>query len=92
MRKSILDQAGSIPYPRVAWTNAPVLIEVWQHEDEVQCHVVNYSESPQPVTINFGEPVTGKIISLDNSETNFSGSQVEMVLDIYNILRYHPIE
>lgn len=91
MRKSILDQAGSIPYPRVAWTNAPVLIEVWQHEDEKQCHVVNYSESPQPVTINFGESVAGKILSLDNSETDFFGSQVEMELDIYNIIRYQSM-
>jgi hypothetical protein len=83
-----LDEIGNLPFPRVKWAHAPVLIEVWQSADERQCHLVNYAEDLQTVTVDFGESVTGKVVAPNFKDMDFKGHQIELELDVYAVLRY----
>lgn len=73
--------------PRV-FTDEPVLIDVWQRDNEMQVHLVNYAPSPQTVQVRFGTHRTGVMVSPDTEAPNqFSGYEIQIPLDIYTILR-----
>lgn len=77
------------PFP-VAKTDTPVLVEFWHRGDEYQLHLVNYALEPARVLVNFGKPSSGKVLSPDQEEVDFEGAQLEIIVDIYNILVWHP--
>lgn len=87
-REALLEAVGERPYPRVR-SGDPVLVEVWRKGEGWQLHLVNYAASPQPVTIEFGQPVRGTILSPDGpAEAVFEGLSVEIELDVYTVLDY----
>ncbi|NSW51398.1 MAG: hypothetical protein HPY85_02700 [Anaerolineae bacterium] len=71
-------------------SSQPMLIESWQSGDELQVHLVNYSQEPQEVTVDFRcdldgcyemyPPHTGQGAVLNQQ---FSGSTVTVVVDLY---------
>lgn len=74
--------------PRVSWTDSPVLIEVWQHKDESQIHLVNYGNNNQKVTVKFEKFASGQIISPGETTADFEGEQIEFELGVYSVIKY----
>jgi len=87
-QESVLDVFRHVPCPKVAWTEFPVLIEVWHRNGEAQVHLVNYGNKPQKVTVLFERLASGKINAPGKKVVNFEGEQVELELDVYAVLRY----
>ena len=51
--------------------------------------LVSYAAGPQPVTIEFGQPVRGTILSPDGpAEAVVEGLSMEIELDVYAVLDY----
>jgi hypothetical protein len=87
-REALLEALGERPYPRVM-AGAPVLAEVWRKGKGWQLHLVNYGAGPQPVTVEFGQPVRGTILSPDGpAGVVLEGQSVEIGLDVYAVLDY----
>ena len=72
---SVLDVFHHIPCPKVDWTDFPVLIEVWQHKDEAQVHLVNYGSKSQKVTVIFEKLASGKSMLLGKKLLNSKASR-----------------
>jgi hypothetical protein len=87
MRQALLAALGDASRHQVQ-SEAPLLVEIGQQGERFQLHLVNYADRPQRVTIAFGKPVSGEILSPDGKEAAFEGSQVELVLDVYALLLY----
>jgi hypothetical protein len=87
-QEALLAALGERPYPRVA-AGAPVLAEVWRKGEGWQLHLVNYGEDPQPVTVEFAQPVHGTILSPDGRAGEvLEGRRVGIGLDVYTVLDY----
>jgi hypothetical protein len=87
-QEALLEALGERPYPRVR-SGIPVLVEAWRRGEGWQLHLVNYGSKPQPVTVEFGQPVRGTILSADEpADAVFEGLSVEIELDVYTVLDY----
>lgn len=87
-QETLLAALGERPYPRIT-ARTPVLTEVWRKGEGWQLHLVNYGASPQPVTVEFGQPVRGTILSPDGPASEvLKGRSVEIGLDVYTVLNY----
>jgi hypothetical protein len=91
-RESALAALGEPPFPRVT-SAAPVLVEPWLKGDRWQLHLVNYAAQAQSVKVEFGQPVSGRLLTPDKdgqteSESTFGGSVFECTLDVYAVLEY----
>lgn len=68
----------------------PVLVESWQKGDSSQLHLVNYSQKPITVNLEFTRSVTGSCLSPDRSAPiDIKGTFISVPLDIYNVLVFH---
>lgn len=85
-REALLAALGPRPYPRVT-ASAPVLVELWRQREAWQLHLVNYALAPQPVWVEFGHAVAGRMISPDSPDGQFEGAILEFDLDVYAILQ-----
>jgi hypothetical protein len=74
-------------YPRVK-SNDPLLVELWKRGEISQLHLVNYTDRSQSLEIEFGRRVSGNCLSPDGACSGFSGSEITIDLDIYNILTF----
>jgi len=83
--RELITAVGHGGRPRVR-SEAPVLIEHWGRGNENQIHIVNYTEHPQNIEIEFGKLVTGRVLSLDSSEVKFEGKILSLDLDVYAIV------
>lgn len=84
--RSLLDILPKNITPRVK-ADEPVLIEIWQKEDQRQVHLLNYADKPQLVEVRFDTPVSAMIISPDNPTTlTRQGKIITFNLDIYSVL------
>jgi hypothetical protein len=89
-RTALLAAIGATSGPRVDAVE-PVLVELWRRNERHQLHVVNYGGAVQKVTIEFGGPVVGRILSPDaGSEDTFEGARLDLVVDVYAVLDYVP--
>ena len=84
-RQVLLESIGEQISPRVL-ADAPVLIEHWRRGKEQQVHLVNYGGEPKHVTVKFGKPMGGTIISPGKPEIRFETDAVSLNLDIYAVL------
>ncbi len=83
--QSLLDAIGDEARPRVQ-SAAPVLIEHWKGADDEQIHLVNYAGQPQSVTVEFGRPWRGRVLSPGAQETRFEADSLTATLDVYAII------
>ncbi|MEJ2733635.1 MAG: hypothetical protein P8189_08740 [Anaerolineae bacterium] len=91
-QEALLEALGERPYPRVR-SGVPVLVEAWRKGEGWQLHLVNYGGEPQPVTVEFGQPVGGTILSPDGPAGEvFEGRSVEIGLSVYTVLDYKECE
>jgi hypothetical protein len=91
-RQALLAALGEPRQPQVS-AEIPVLAELWRKGDQHQLHLVNYGSEPQVVSVDFGEPVCGRLLTPDVSAerahgTEFSGEGFSMTLDLYVVLEY----
>jgi hypothetical protein len=88
-RKALLNALPSDIFPRLK-AQHPALIEVWEAEEGLQVHLVNYARHPQPVQVAFQAPVRARVVSPDGAEAvggeTYEGSSIEIPLYIYKIL------
>jgi len=87
-QRTLLDAVGQILGPRVASSQAPVLIETWQQGSERQIHLVNYGDQPQHISLVLGKREKGEIISPDHENFAFEGENLQFELDLYAILLF----
>jgi hypothetical protein len=93
--QSLLAAMGELPCPRVE-AGIPVLAELWRKGEQWQLHLMNYGPDPQAVTVDFGQPVAGWLLSpdgTDNSEetaavVRIGGVGIKLTLDVYAVLEY----
>jgi hypothetical protein len=91
-QEALLEALGERPYPRVR-SGVPVLVEAWRKGEGWQLHLVNYGGEPQPVRVEFGQPVHGAILSPDGpADSVFEGLTVEIGLSVYTVLDYKECE
>jgi hypothetical protein len=94
-QQALLAAVGEIPYPRVE-SEIPVLIEVWRRGEQWQLHLVNYGPEPQAVTVDFGQAVSGRLLSPERpartdkaaAGSQFDGTELILTLDVYVVLEY----
>jgi hypothetical protein len=86
-RDSLVSALGEIPYPRIS-SPEPVLVENWKKRENTQLHLVNYASHPQEISLDFGFPVTARIISPDMEDIVFEGQSIRFDLDIYTVCHY----
>jgi hypothetical protein len=68
-------------------SDAPVLVEIWEHKGQQQIHLVNYANQPQSVRLSFPAPVSAKLLSPDMLfDSHVEGQDIELQLDIYTIM------
>ena len=86
VRKVLLSAVS--PTQPAPWVQAeaPLLVELWGQGGQIQLHLVNYADEPQPVTVAFDQFVHGHILTPDGEEWAFEGLSVSFVLDVYAIL------
>jgi hypothetical protein len=88
-RKALLDALPSEISPRLK-AERPALIEVWEAQETLQVHLVNYAPYPQRAQIQFQSPVRGRILSPDDTDTapeeSYEGALIDVPLDVYKIL------
>jgi hypothetical protein len=86
-RQSLLQTLPTDLFPRVV-SPQPTLIEVWQRDDELQIHLMNYAKQPQKVQLLLDHEVSANTVSPDeNDGQNFEAKKFDLTLDIYKILR-----
>lgn len=88
-QRALLAALGPLPGPRVT-AAAPLLVEHWQQGASRQLHLVNYADTPQPVTITFEQPVSGDVLAPERAPQPFQGQTWESELDVALVLRYTP--
>ncbi|MBN1667084.1 MAG: hypothetical protein JW862_08340 [Anaerolineales bacterium] len=86
-RLALLSALGPAPYPRLQ-SESPVLLEHWQQGDQQQLHLVNYADQPVRARLDFGQEVQGELRSPDSNSLQFTGSDLEVDLDVYTVVRY----
>ena len=85
-RAALLGALPSDLFPRVQ-SEAPVLVESWEHKGQKQIRLVNYASQPQAIKIIFSETVSVRHLSPDQLfDTHLSGQEISLDLDIYSIL------
>jgi hypothetical protein len=88
-REALLDALPSSISPRLK-AESPALIEVWEAQETLQIHVVNYAGHRQHVQIQFQSPVRGRVLSPDNEDTAqpeiYEGALVDVPLNVYKVL------
>ena len=85
VRQMLLDALGAGPWPRLD-AQAPVLLEWWAQGDTHQVHLVNYADSPQPVRLDFGRMVSGRVLSPDSEGMDLHGESLALTLDVYAVI------
>lgn len=86
-RATLLAALGDYTAPRVT-AEAPLLVELWQQGERQQLHLVNYAEDAQTVKVEFGQPVTGEMVSPKRGSVQFIGVELELTLNLYTVLEY----
>jgi hypothetical protein len=86
-KASLLEVLDHRIVPRVE-SREPVLAEIWQRAEARQLHLVNYAHSEQRVTVHFGAPVSGQVVSFQGDTESFGGSTLVLNLDLYAIIEY----
>jgi hypothetical protein len=85
-RKTLLATLPEDIYPRLE-SKEPCLIEVWEHRDDVQIHLVNYASQRQEILIQFDDSAHGIAISSDGEDIDrYEGNPLRIPVDIYKIL------
>lgn len=93
-QRVLLEALPSGVFPRVT-AQQPVLIEVWDNQEEVQVHLVNYSSQSQDVSVDFGYPVRVRLVAPPGEEVigqSLQGKVIEIPLNIYRILVIEGIQ
>jgi len=86
-RQSLLQTLPTDLFPRVV-SPQPTLIEVWQRDDELQIHLMNYAKQPQKVQLLLDHEVSANTVSPDENDGQyFEAKKFDLTLDIYKILR-----
>lgn len=68
-------------------SEAPVLVEIWEHKGLNQIHLVNYTNQPQTVQLHFPGQVSAKLLSPDLIfDGHAEGQDIQLNLDVYTIL------
>ena len=86
-RRVLMEAIGERPYPSVQ-AEIPVLVEHWMAGKEHQVHLVNYADQPQVISLELPKAVQGKILSLDQAPSAFSGDRLDLQIDVYSVLIY----
>jgi hypothetical protein len=88
-QQALLDALPSEMSPRLK-AEHPALIEVWEAQETLQVHVVNYAGHPQRVQVQFQSRVRGRALSPDHAdaapEEIYEGALIDVPLDVYKIL------
>jgi hypothetical protein len=86
LEKTLLKALPGELSPRVK-AEKPILIEIWQKEEERQIHLMNYADSPQNVQVHFDSPVEALVLSPDDDDPKeLNGQILSLSLDIYSVL------
>lgn len=86
LQKSLRDQTKT-KLPKVV-CDGTVLIEFWKKDDEIQIHLMNYTNELQRVTIEFGKEVQMEILSPDDEMVHdLKAEGLSFDLDVYTILK-----
>ena len=86
-RRILMEAIGERPLPS-ARAEIPVLVEHWVQGDTHQLHIVNYDSKPQQVNVELPRSVHGQIISPESPTVDFSADRLDLIVDVYTILRY----
>jgi hypothetical protein len=86
-RRILMEAIGERPLPS-ARAEIPVLVEHWVQGDTHQLHIVNYDSKPQQVNVKLPRSVHGQIISPESPTVDFSADRLDLIVDVYTILRY----
>ena len=86
-QQALLAAIGTATSPRVR-AQTPVLIEHWRQGPHEQVHLVNYAAAPQPVVVEFGRTVRGRVLSPDQPETAFEATLLNFALDVLAVVEF----
>lgn len=82
-----MEAIGERPLPS-ARAEIPILVEHWLQGDTHQLHLVNYASKAQQVNVELPRSVHGQIISPESPTVDFSADRLDLIVDVYTILRY----
>jgi hypothetical protein len=86
-RRTLMEAVGERPLPAVQ-AEVPVLVEHWIAGHVHQLHLVNYASTSQKALVELPQAVHGQVLSPDHAPIPFSGSRLELEIDVYSVLVY----